>query len=159
MLARSVVIDVEADCDEVVARIKRRLQGDLGVMSALMVPVQKVGAGPPNFVGQVTGRSFRMRTSWRLPFRWATTPNSRLEVIGLVEQTGTGSRVRAVIRPRREMYWWGLGLLAFPLIVAAWRREWPLEFLVLVVVVGLWGGSVSRDIHRTAQGLSDLVAP
>jgi hypothetical protein len=158
MFARSVVINVEADCDEVVGRIGRRLQGDLSLFSDLMVPVQKVGAGPPNFVGQVRGHSFRLRTSWRLS-GWQHSLNSQLEVIGLVEPNGTGSRVRAIIRPRRSMYWWGLGLLAFPLVVAVWRREWPLEFLVLTAVLALWGLSVGRDIHRTALGLSELVGP
>jgi hypothetical protein len=157
MLARSVVIDVDAPCDEVVARIKRRLQGDLSLMSELLVPVSKVGAGPPDFVGRVVGRSFRLRTTWRPSF--AIGHDSLLEVIGLVEPTDTGSRIRALVRPRRLMYL-GLAPLAGLLVIAVWRREWPVEFAVLAAVMCLWGLSVvRRDLHRTAVGLSELVGP
>jgi hypothetical protein len=155
--AHHVVIEVAETSAEVLARITSRLQGDLHWSAELLAPVRKVGAGPPDFVGRVTGRSFRLRTTWRPTF--ARGHESALEVVGLVEPGPAGTRVRAIIRPRPVQYvTWAPGV--FSVVVGLLRREYGPQLLIVPAVVALyWLTVVRRDIHWAAQGLADLTGP
>jgi hypothetical protein len=153
--AHHAVIDVKATPAEVLARVRERLQGDLGWTSALTTPTLKVGQGPPDYLGQITGRSFRLHTTWRPTF--ARGHESALEVIGLVEPGSAGARVRAIIRPQPVQYLtWAPAV--FWVVVGLLRHEYGLELVIVPAVVGLyWLTVVPRDIHWAARGLADLI--
>jgi hypothetical protein len=154
MVARHVVLEVAGAPDDVLARARCRLQGGLGWGDELMAPVTRVGAGPPDFLGRVTGRSFRLRTTWRPTF--ARGHEALIEVLGLVEPCATGTRIRAIIRPRKIMYW-SWALLAGPAAIAVVRREVTPELLIVPALIGAyWLTVVSRDVALTAAGLQAL---
>ncbi len=156
LVARHVVLEVEGTCDEVLARVSRRVRGAPGWATELLLPVTKVGAAPPDFLGRVTGRSFLLHTTWRPSF--SHSHNSSLEVLGLVEPVAAGSRIRAVIRPRAAMYW-TLAPAVPPLALAVWRMAFSPELLLIAAAIaGYWLAIVRRDVHLTAIGLSALVA-
>jgi len=155
-VARHVVIDVDGPCDEVLGRVKNGLRGAPGWATELLLPVTKVGAAPPDFLGRVIGRSFLLHTTWRPSF--SNGHKSQLEVLGIVEPTATGSRIRAVIRPRASMYWLLAPTLP-PLGIALWRMTLTPElFVIAAAIAGYWLVIVRRDVHLTAIGLSALVA-
>lgn len=155
-VARHVVIEVEGTCDEVLARVKDGVRGAPGWATELLLPVTKVGAAPPDFLGRVTGRSFLLHTTWRPSF--SNGHRSQLEVLGMVEPTATGSRIRAVIRPRASMYWLLAPALP-PLGIALWRMALTPElFVIATAIAGYWLVMVRRDVHLTALGLSALVS-
>lgn len=156
LVARHVVIDVDGTCEEVLARVSGRVRGEPGWATELLLPVAKVGAGPPDFLGRVTGRSFLLHTTWRPSF--SNSHNSSLEVLGMVEPAAAGTRIRAVIRPRPSMYWI-LASAVPPFGIALWRMTLTPElFLIAAAIAGYWLVIVRRDVHLTAIGLSALVA-
>lgn len=156
LVARHVVIDVDGTCEEVLARISRGVRGAPGWATELLLPVTKVGAAPPDFLGRVTGRSFLLHTTWRPSF--SNSHNSSLEVLGMVEPVAAGTRVRAVIRPRPSMYWI-LASAVPPLGIALWQMAFtPQLLLIAAAIAGYWLVIVRRDVHLTAIGLSALVA-
>lgn len=156
MLARSVIIDVEGPPAEVLTRMQARLLGDLGWATELLLPATRFGSGPPDFLGRIAGRSFRLHTTWRPNF--AAGQKSQLEVRGLVDAHLQGSRVRAVIRPRKVMYLTLLPvapMLVMFLVQPAFRVE---LVIVAVLVVLYFVVLVGRDIRLTALGLDALLA-
>jgi hypothetical protein len=156
LVARHVVLEVEGSCDEVLGRVTNGVRGAPGWATELLLPVTKVGAGPPDFLGRVTGRSFLLHTTWRPSF--SNSHNSSLEVLGMVEPTAGGTRIRAVIRPRPSMYWI-LASAVPPLGIALWRMTLTPELVLIVAAIaGYWLVIVRRDVHLTAIGLSALVA-
>lgn len=79
-------------------------------------------------------------------------------MLGMVEPTATGSRIRAVIRPRASMYWLLAPALP-PLGIALWRMALTPElFVIATAIAGYWLVIVRRDVHLTALGLSALVS-
>ncbi len=62
-VARHVVLEVEGTCDEVLGRVRNGVRGAPGWATELLLPVTKVGAAPPDFLGRVTGRSFLLHTT------------------------------------------------------------------------------------------------
>jgi hypothetical protein len=156
IVARHVVLEVDGTCDEVLGRVSRGVRGAPDWATELLLPVTKVGAAPPDFLGRVTGRSFLLHTTWRPSF--SNSHNSSLEVLGMVEPLAAGARVRAIIRPRRWMYWM-LAPAVPPLAIALWRMSFTPELLLIAAAItGYWLVMVRRDVHLTAVALSALVA-
>ena len=155
MFSRLVRIDLDDDADAVASRLRSRLRGPIGWGNELMLPVVRVGSGPPDFIGRVDGRQVCLHALWRPNFSFGQ--RTLLAVDGAIVPQGDGCRLDARIAPRRLMLaLWAFGAAA--LLVGLATRSLPF----LVVALGgvlYWLVVLRRDLALTEQGLRRLTAP
>ena len=152
MLSRQVRVDLDDDADAVASRIRSRLRGPIGWGHELMLPVVKVGSGPPDFIGRVDGRQVCRHALWRPNISFGQ--RTLLAVDGAIVPHGDGCRLEARIAPRRLMVaLWSFG--AGVLLVGLAARSLPLLVVALTGVL-YWLVVLRRDLELTEQGLRRL---